>query len=222
MPFIKACGITSTEDALAACAAGFTALGFVFAESPRRVTPETARHICERLPASVLRVGVFVEPEDREVKSITRFCDLDLVQIHAKDPAPLARRLGMRAIPCIRPRSADELAAIDEFGHPFAVLIDTWHPRRAGGTGITGDWELASLAAARARVILAGGLDPRNVRQAVAKVHPFGVDVSSGVEKEAGSKDVRLLEEFARNAWQALLADFLTGRSGKGAGPARL
>lgn len=197
MALIKACGITREEDAMAACAAGFTALGFVFAESARKVDPERAKEICDRLPPSILRVGVFVAEDADEVERVSRFCGLDLVQLHGEGTVELAHRFGKRAIPCLRPRSAGDLEMMGEFGDPFAVLIDTWNPVLAGGTGATGDWKLASLAASRSRIILAGGLNPRNVREAISIAHPFGVDVSSGVEKQPGLKDASLLKEFA-------------------------
>ena len=206
MPYIKACGITALGDGLAACAAGFSALGFVFAASPRRVDPDRARSICARLPSSVLRVGVFVGEEEAEMRRVARFCSLDLVQLHGEFTAESVRRLGERAIPCLRPRCREDLEIIEEWRGAFAVLIDSWDEAREGGTGLTGDWGLAALAAGRTRVILAGGLNPSNVRAAVSTVRPFGVDVSSGVERRPGRKDHSLLVAFASAARDALRA----------------
>lgn len=213
MPYIKACGITTLRDGLAACAAGFSALGFVFAPSPRRVGPDRARDICARLPSSVLRVGVFVGEEEAEMRRIARFCSLDLVQLHGKFTAESVRSLGERAIPCLRPRRPQDLEIMEEWRGAFAVLIDTWHEDREGGTGLAGDWGLASVAAGKARIILAGGLNPYNVRAAVSAVKPFGVDVSSGVEKRPGHKDPSLLEAFAAAARDALGAGYTRASS---------
>lgn len=218
MPYIKACGITALGDGLAACAAGFSALGFVFAASPRRVDPDRARSICARLPSSVLRVGVFVGEEEAEMRRVARFCSLDLVQLHGEFTAESVRRLGERAIPCLRPRCREDLEVIEEWRGAFAVLIDTWDEGREGGTGLTGDWGLAALAAGRTRVILAGGLDPRNVRDAVHAVRPFGVDVSSGVERRPGRKDHSLLAAFASAARDALRAGEARERPASGKG----
>lgn len=202
-PFLKACGITRLEDGLAACAAGFAALGFVFAPSPRRVEPDRARAIAGRLPSSVLRVGVFLDQEEDEVRSIAEFCSLDLVQLHGSSSLELASLFGSRAIPALRPRRLEDLELLSMCSGVFAVLVDTWDPRLPGGTGKVGNWELATVAAQRMRVILAGGLNPGNVGKAIAAVRPFGVDVSSGVERSPGVKDHRLLDEFTRVAQEA-------------------
>jgi len=203
MAFLKACGITTSEDGLAACRAGFHAVGLVFATSPRRVSPDAARAICRRLPASVLRVGVFTDAEMEAAEEMARFCPLDLVQLHGERAPWWASRFGGRAIVSLRPREETDLEALADLREVFAVLIDTWDPAREGGTGRTGDWGLAALAAERTRVILAGGLKPSNVERAIAMVRPFGVDVSSGVESRPGVKDHALLRDFARAALAA-------------------
>lgn len=199
VPFIKVCGITRLEDGLAACAAGFTAVGFVFAASPRRVDPDQARSICLRLPRSVLRVGVFLDQEEDEVREVAAFCSLHLVQLHGRSLS-LAPRFGRKAIPSLRPQAREDLQALEEYSEAFAFILDTWDPELPGGTGRVGDWDLAAEAARRNRVILAGGLTPGNVARAVGKVRPFGVDVSSGVEKAPGVKDPTLLRDFANAA----------------------
>ncbi len=202
-PFIKACGITRLEDALAACAAGFTAVGFVFATSPRQVDPEHARGIAACLPPSVLRIGVFLDHEEDEVREIADFCGLDLVQLHGRS-LRLASLFGRIAIPSIRPRAPEDMDVLEEYREAFAVLVDSWDPRLPGGTGRMADLGLAAEAARKCRVILAGGLNPGNVARAVALVRPFGVDVSSGVERAPGIKDSGLLRDFAREARVAL------------------
>jgi phosphoribosylanthranilate isomerase len=119
VPFLKACGITRLEDGLVACAAGFTAVGFVFAESPRRVDPVRAREISLRLPQSVLRVGVFLDQEEDEVRDIAGFCSLDLVQLHGRSLG-LASRFGGRAVPSLRPRTPEDLELLEEYRGAFA------------------------------------------------------------------------------------------------------
>ncbi len=205
-PFIKACGITRLEDGLTACAAGFTAVGFVFASSPRQIDPDLARFVSSRLPQSVMRVGVFLDQEEDEVREIAAFCSLDLVQLHGRS-VHLATRFGGRAIPSLRPRTPEDLEPLHEYRGTFAVLLDTWDPELPGGTGRTGDWDLAADASRKARIILAGGLDPGNVAQAIARVRPFGVDVSSGVESSPGIKKAHLLRAFAQEARKAFTAE---------------
>jgi phosphoribosylanthranilate isomerase len=197
MLLLKACGITCSEDAAAACELGYGAVGLVFAESPRQVDPARAREICSSLPSSILRVGVFAGEEPGEIRRIMEHCGLDLVQLHGGEDPGEVLRFGGRAIAALRPRSAEDLERIDDYRGVFAVLIDTWDPFIAGGTGRTCDWELAARAAFSCRVILAGGLNATNVGEAVKRVRPFGVDVSSGVESSPGRKDSYLMREFA-------------------------
>jgi phosphoribosylanthranilate isomerase len=206
VPFLKVCGITRSEDAAAAARLGYDAVGMVFAQSPRRVSPDTARQICAALPPGIMRVGVFVDEEAGEVRRIADYCGLDLVQFHGgEDPGEVAS-FGARAIVALRPRRLEDLDALGDYPGVFAFLIDTWDPHLAGGTGVAGDWELAARAARMARVVLAGGLNPRNVAQAAARVRPFGMDASSGLESEPGIKDHVLMREFSRVAKAALPA----------------
>lgn len=203
---LKVCGITRKEDAAAACDMGYSAIGLIFAESPRRVTPETAREICSSLPSPILRVGVFAGEEPSGVRRIMDYCGLDLVQFHGgEDPAQVLP-FGGRAIAALRPRSPEDLARVADYRGVFAVLLDTWDPVLPGGTGRTCDWGLAARAALSCRVILAGGLDPANVGGAVRRVRPFGVDVCGGVESAPGRKDKWLMWDFARAAGEASLA----------------
>lgn len=211
MFLLKACGITRSEDAAAACRMGYSAIGMVFAESPRRVSPERAREICSVIPPSVLRVGVFAAEEAGEVKRIMDHCGLDLVQLHGCEGSGEALRFGGRAIAALSPRTPEDLERISDYRGVFAVLIDTWDPLLAGGTGRTCDWGLAARAALSCRVILAGGLNPANVGEAVRRVRPFGVDVSSGVEASPGMKDDVLMQEFARAAGEAYRAGLEEG-----------
>jgi phosphoribosylanthranilate isomerase len=200
MPLLKICGVTRIEDAVLACSLGFDAVGMVFAKSPRMVGPDRAREISRSLPSSVLKVGVFVDHEEKEVKRLMEFCSLDLVQLHGDESPSQAARFGSRAIKALRPRSPEELDMLDHYPHVFAVLLDAWDAGLRGGTGKACDWGLAAQAARGRRIILAGGLNPKNVEGAIAQVHPFGVDVCSGVELSPGIKDHELMRQFARRA----------------------
>jgi phosphoribosylanthranilate isomerase len=215
---LKVCGITRGEDAAAACGMGYGAIGLVFAESPRRISPDRAREICSGVSPSVLRIGVFAGEESGEVKRIMDYCRLDLVQFHGGEDPGEVLRFGGRAIAALRPRSPEDLRRIADYHGIFAVLIDTWDPLLAGGTGRTCDWGLASRAAAGNRVILAGGLTPDNVGEAVKRVRPFGVDVCSGVESAPGKKDGALMREFARAARDAASGVTEEGSKGENTG----
>lgn len=203
MTLVKACGITRIEDAETACRLGYDAIGVIFAESPRRLDPEEARSICRSVPPQVLRVGVFVNQEPGEVRGLMEYCGLDLAQFHGEEDPGTVRSFGSRAIKALRPRGRDDLEMMEEYDGVFAVLLDGWNPTSRGGSGTRCDWGLAARAAGSKRIILAGGLDPCNVGEAIEKVAPFGVDVSSGVESKPGIKDALLLRDFLREARDA-------------------
>jgi phosphoribosylanthranilate isomerase len=204
MALVKACGITRIEDAVEARALGFDAIGLVFAESPRRLSPEQARSISMSLPPGILRVGVFVNEEAGEVKRLMDYCGLDLVQLHGEEDPGEVSEFGARAIKALRPRGSEDLELMDEYPDVFAILLDGWNPDRRGGSGMACDWDLAARAAGGRRVILAGGLNPTNVLEAIARARPFGVDVSSGVESSPGIKDAALLRDFISLARKGL------------------
>ena len=195
---VKICGITNLEDALAAALAGADALGFIFAESPRRVSPVQAREIIAELPPFVSTVGVFVDEPMDQVAQTRSFCGLDLVQLHGKEDESYSASL---APGVIKSYSMGKAPAPAPDSHPGALLLlDTYAPGLAGGTGQTFDWKLAAPLAAGRRVILAGGLDPENVTRAIQTVKPFAVDASSGVEISPGRKDHERVAEFIKNA----------------------
>lgn len=204
MALVKVCGITRIEDAREAHALGYDAIGLVFAESPRRLSPEQARSISRSLPAGILRVGVFVNEEASEVKRLMDYCDLDLVQLHGEEDSGEVSLFGARAIKALRPRCREDLALMDEYPDVFAILLDGWNPDRRGGSGTVGDWDLAARAAGSRRVILAGGLNPTNIQEAITRARPFGVDVSSGVESNPGVKEAVLMRDFISRAREAL------------------
>lgn len=194
---VKICGLTSLEDATMAVALGADALGFVFAESPRRVSPELVRRIVRALPPLALTVGVFVDESVKEVQRVREFCGLDYVQLHGRESQNAALRLGRRVIKAL----AVEDAPPPLEAYPKAtLLLDAPKGRPRAGRGPGFDWKLALEAARRRPVILAGGLNPDNVRLAVQTVRPFAVDVSSGVEKEPGRKDHARVAAFIARA----------------------
>ncbi len=194
---VKICGITRAEDADAAVALGAQAIGFLFwPESPRFVEPERAREIAHRLPPFVMSVGVFVNQTSEHVSSVASLVGLKAVQLHGDETPQFAAAL---AVPAIKALTLD--APLDVWPMDTMILLDAHDPQRRGGTGQTIDWSAAAEVASRRRMILAGGLTPENVGEAVARVRPFGIDVSSGVESAPGVKDhqrLRALFEAVR------------------------
>jgi len=183
--FVKICGITRLEDALAAVDAGANAIGFVFwPKSPRFIDPHRARAIAARLPPFVTPVGLFVNQPREYVGGVASLVRLGAVQLHGDETPEFAASIA--AAPVIRALAVDKAAAWPEGA---TLLLDAHDPVQRGGTGRTIDWMAAAAIAARRRVLLAGGLTPDNVAGAIAQVHPFGIDVSSGVERAPGIKD---------------------------------
>ncbi len=206
---VKICGITNLEDAAAAIRAGADAVGFVFAPSPRRVTPEKVRSITRELPPLVARVGVFVDAALKEVLAVKAFCQLDLVQLHGAEDEDFVTQLGNGVIKAIRVGTEETLQKQVPGRSPrqayssAILLLDTYSPSGAGGTGKAFDWRLAIPVAECRPIILAGGLTPDNVVQAIHTVGPYAVDVSSGVEREPGRKDHDKMSSFVRRAKSA-------------------
>lgn len=206
MTRVKICGITSLEDALAACEAGADALGFVFAEEAKQrnryIEPEQTQRIVEQLPAWVTTVAVVVdEPLDRLREYLTF---LDRVQLHGDEPEEVAQALGHRAIRAFRVGPGFSIMELRRRASS-TILLDAYAPGAHGGTGRTFDWNTAREAvAAGMRVILAGGLTPENVGEAVRQVRPYGVDTSGGVERVPGKKDHERIRAFIRNAKTSL------------------
>ena len=202
---IKVCGITTQEDARSAVAAGADALGFIFVEqSPRVIIPDTVRAITAQLPPFVSSVGVFRDQDRELVEEIVRYCRLTLVQLHGAETPDYCRSFSCGVIKSFAMRAdskSDELAAYAEVASGF--LLDTYHKEMAGGTGMVFDWKLVSQVKPPAPVILAGGLSPQNVAEAIRQVRPYAVDVNSGVEYQPGRKDSDKLKCFAQEVRKA-------------------
>jgi len=190
---VKVCGITRSDDARAAVEAGAGAIGFNFwAGSPRHVTPEDASAIAAALPAGVLKVGVFVNESPATVAAIARAAGLDVVQLHGGEAPP-----GLRFWRACR---VDGEGAVDleNAEGAEAILLDTAVPGMHGGTGRSFAWEMARMDGRR--VIVAGGLDAGNVREAIRAAQPWGVDACSRIEWAPGRKDHTKMTEFIRAA----------------------
>lgn len=203
MTRVKICGITNREDALHAAACGADALGFVFyAGSPRCVTPEVAAGICRELPPFVTRVGLFVNETPERVGAIAGYCGLDVIQLHGDEDPGTCSYPPRRVIKALRVKNAESLAGHERF-QVSALLLDAWVAASYGGTGHCFNWALAATVARQRPVILAGGLTPVNIAAAIRQVHPYGVDVSSGVESTPGIKDPEKVSQFIRMAKEA-------------------
>ena len=186
---VKICGITRREDAEAAADAGADALGFVFwRDSPRFIDPYRARAIVRGLPAFVTTVGVFVNQPAEYVAGVASLVPLAAVQLHGDEPVAYAGRVGR---PVIKALTLDAALGAEMMDWPanVTILLDAHDRVRRGGTGRAIDWTSAATIAAKRGVLLAGGLNPDNAAEAVDRVRPFGIDVSSGIERSPGVKD---------------------------------
>ena len=194
---VKICGITSTADAQAAIEAGADALGFMFyAPSPRNLSPAQAAAIIRDLPPFVAKVGVFVNPSEEDVRVALTEAGVDTLQFHGDESPDFCRRFGVKVIKAFRMQDEASLQPLTNYrGETW--LLDAFVAGKLGGTGARFNWALAKQAVAKGgRVILAGGLTPDNVADAVRQVRPFGVDVSSGVESGPGKKDAEKVRRF--------------------------
>ncbi len=209
MQIVKICGITRLEDALAAVEAGANALGFNFWRPGKRyIAPERAAEIARALPGGVRRVGVFVDESAESVRSIAELVGLDTLQLHGlplngkESPEYVAAFTQFRTWKsfCVKPGWTPD--AFAGYTSVEAFLLDA-AGATPGGTGQTFDWSIAADASVRANVVLAGGLTPANIAQAVRAVKPWGVDVASGVEDSPGIKNHSMVREFVRAARKA-------------------
>jgi phosphoribosylanthranilate isomerase len=198
MTLVKICGITNAGDARAASDAGADAVGFIFAESPRRVGVEEARRISKALPENIIRVGVFVDEEPAEVSRISREVGLDLAQLHGEETpetVTAVREGGVKVMKALRIRDATSLEALDAYEADL-FLLDTFSERVRGGTGERFDWEVAKSVRGRDNIVVSGGLGPENVREAVEFFEPYGVDASSSLEDGPGMKNGERVRRF--------------------------
>jgi phosphoribosylanthranilate isomerase len=196
---IKICGITNSNDALACAAAGVDLIGLNFCErSPRYIGPDQARTIARALPSSTQAVGIFVDTPIGEIRRVANEVGLRLVQLHGSESPEMCGELA-RDFEIIKALRADDgFDARKASTYPMCtILLDTYDEQMAGGTGEVGDWELARETRKFApRLILAGGLNPENVAQAITTVNPNGVDVCSSLESAPGVKDLGRIHEF--------------------------
>ena len=193
---IKICGITNPEDALFAADLGVDALGFVFyPQSPRNIEPKKARKIIQQLPPFLAKVGVFVNETAARVNEIIELTGIDVVQLHGQEAPEYCQRFERKVIKAFRIAPNFDPAQIEVY-KVAAYLLDTYLTGICGGTGEIFNWEIAKRAKQYGRIILAGGLNPENIKEAICQVEPYGVDISSGVEIRPGEKDKRKLEQL--------------------------
>ena len=194
---VKICGITNLDDAFVAADAGADALGFMFfAASTRNVAAKQVRDIIRGLPPFIARVGVFVNPTEKEVRDAIAQSGIDTLQFHGEESPEFCRQFGIPVLKAFRIADSSSLKALPPYSNE-TWLLDSFVAGQQGGTGARFNWDHA-IEAVRlgGRVILAGGLTPENVAEAVRKVRPYGLDVSSGVESSPGKKDATKVRAF--------------------------
>lgn len=196
-PHVKVCGITRAEDAVLAAECGASAVGFVFWDrSPRAVSLEVANAVAADMPRGLLRVGVFVNALPHVVRRYVAEVPLDVVQLHGDEPVEWAATFTRPVLKAVNPADAAHTAWLATPPDAVTLLVDAVDAERRGGTGKQADWEAAAALARRRPIVLAGGLSPENVSEAVRRVRPYGVDVSSGVEARPGIKDASAMRAF--------------------------
>jgi phosphoribosylanthranilate isomerase len=196
---VKICGITRAQDAIKAVEFGADAIGLVFyAKSPRAVSIDEARAIIQKIPPFVSIVGLFVDPSPKDVAAVLHRVSLDLLQFHGDELPSECSAYGKPYIKAIKIREGVDIAAqVNRYATARGILLDTYDPKLPGGTGRVFDWSVIPKGLSKP-IILAGGLTPENVWQAITKVRPFAVDVSGGVEADKGIKDIEKLAAFMR------------------------
>jgi phosphoribosylanthranilate isomerase len=200
MTKVKICGITTVADALMSVEAGADALGFVFYDkSPRNLEPARAAEIIRALPPFIHVVGLFVHAPLDFINSVADRCRLDMVQLHGDESPEFCAGVNRRIIKAFRIKDITSLDHMDQY-NVAGYLLDAWSPKAFGGTGVTFNWDTAIIARKFGPIILAGGLNPENVAEAVKYVSPYGVDVSSGVEADHRVKDPEKVLQFIRRA----------------------
>ena len=194
---VKICGITSAADGNIAAEAGADMIGLMFYDkSPRNISIATAKEISQAVPPYLMKVGVFVNPDEDLVMRAIGECGLSLLQFHGDETPEFCTQFGLMCMKAFRIRNAESLDGLAKY-HTDAYLLDAYSAEARGGTGEKFNWDLAVEAQKFGKpIFLAGGLTPENVADAVRKVRPFAVDVSSGVESAPGKKDVAKVRAF--------------------------
>ncbi|MDP4169699.1 MAG: phosphoribosylanthranilate isomerase [Bacillota bacterium] len=196
---VKICGITELESAIAAVENGADAIGFVFAKSSRQITAEKAKEIIEGLPEGIMKVGVFVNESKEEIEKIVSVAGLTHVQLHGDELPAFCKSLSMPMYKAISIQKGEDLKEIDSFPGAF-ILLDGPKGKYSGGNGVSFEWDTVKVEElAGKQIILAGGLHEGNVVDAIRKIKPYMVDVSSGVET-SGRKDVKKIKSFINTA----------------------
>ncbi|MCH2605473.1 MAG: phosphoribosylanthranilate isomerase [Nitrospinales bacterium] len=196
---VKICGMTNLKDVKVAVDGGVDAVGFIFyKKSPRSVTMQAVREIVLELPPFVDSVGVFVNETAEQINKIADHCKLDRVQLHGDESPAFCKKIRRRVIKAIRVKDIQSLKKLSDYP-VSSFLLDTFSEDQYGGTGKVFDWNLAYPAKKYGPIILAGGLTPINVHQAIQRIQPYGVDVCSGVESQPGIKDHKKMKAFLKN-----------------------
>ena len=196
---VKICSMTNLKDVKVAVDGGVDAVGFIFyKKSPRSVTMQAVRKIVLELPPFVDSVGVFVNETAEQINKIADRCNLDRVQLHGNESPTFCKKIRRRVIKAIRVKDIQSLKKLSDYP-VSSFLLDTFSEDQYGGTGRVFDWNLAYPAKKYGPIILAGGLTPNNVRQAIQRIQPYGVDVCSGVESQPGIKDHKKMQIFLKN-----------------------
>ena len=205
---VKICGLTRAEDVADAVQAGADALGFVFYQpSPRAVTIAQAAELVRQVPAFVTTVGLFVNPSADEVRATLDQVPLDLLQFHGDETPEFCAQFQRRWIKAIRVQNAEQIKrAFQDYAQASGLLVDAYDPQRYGGTGQSFNWSLIP-ALRPLPLILAGGLSSANVSGAVEQVRPWAVDVSGGVERSKGIKDIDKISDFIREVRRVCKTD---------------
>ena len=191
---VKICGITNLEDALVAVEYGADMVGFIFAPSPRKVDPQTVKDIVDKLPSSVIKVGVFMDEELDKVKDTVAFCGLDMAQLHGNETPEYCASLPSKVIKSFTPQSLPSFDLLKN----YSVDVFMLDKQKSTDTLSEQLWPIAKQMGTHGPVILAGALTPDNVTEAINVAHPYAVDIASGIEKAPGKKDHQQMRDFIR------------------------
>ena len=198
MIFIKICGITELEDAKNIAEMGVSALGFIFYPKSRRyIEPEKANEIILNLPPFIVTVGVFVNEKTDKVEDTLKICPVDILQFHGDESPDYCKKFNKRVIKAFRVNGDFSPVILSNYS-VSAFLLDSFTQNEYGGTGKIFDWDVAVKAKKYGKIILSGGLNTENIKYAIEKVNPYGIDISSGVEISPGKKDIKKVEEILK------------------------